>query len=153
MKPGLLENRDFLAGMLFVAFGTGAFLVALSYPFGSLQQMGPGFFPRALGVILVGFGAVTALRGLRSGVRVEGGWGWFPLAMLTVSIVAFGWLMEHVGMIPSLVVLVVASAYAGKEFRWGEVLVLSGAMCLLATAIFIWGLGLPYPLFAFAFGG
>ena len=152
MKPGLLENRDFLAGMLFVAFGAGGFFVALSYPFGSVQQMGPGFFPRALGVILTAFGAVTVIRGLRSGARVEGGWGWFPLAMLTVSIVAFGWLMEHVGMIPSLVVLVVASAYAGKEFRWGEVLVLSGVMSLIATVIFIWGLGLPYPLFAFEFG-
>ncbi len=152
MKPGLLENRDFLAGMLFIALGAGAFGLALSYPFGSVQQMGPGFFPRVLGGILVAFGAVTVYRGLRDGVRVEGGWGWFPLAMLTASIVAFGWLMEHVGLIPSLVALVVASAYAGKEFRWGEVLVLSVVMCLLATAIFIWGLGLPYPLFAFEFG-
>ncbi len=30
------------------------FWVALAYPFGDLQQMGPGFFPRALGLILVG---------------------------------------------------------------------------------------------------
>ena len=47
--------------------------VALAYPFGNLQQMGPGFFPRALGVILMGFGAVTMIRGLRSGIRVF--WG------------------------------------------------------------------------------
>lgn len=152
MKPGLLENRDFLAGLLFVAFGAGGFWVALSYPFGSVQQMGPGFFPRALGAILVGFGLVTMVRGLRSGVRVEGAWGWFPLAMLTVAIVAFGYLMEHVGLIPSLVVLVVASAYAGKEFRWLEVAILAGVMCAMAAGIFIWGLGLPYPLFAFEFG-
>ena len=92
------------------------------------------------------------VRGLRSGVPVEGAWGWFPLAMLTVAIVAFGWLMEHVGLIPSLVVLVVASAYAGKEFRWLEVAILAGVMCAMAAGIFIWGLGLPYPLFAFEFG-
>lgn len=153
MKPRLVDNRDFLAGLLFVAFGAGGFYVALSYPFGSLQQMGPGFFPRALGVILVGFGAVTMFRGLRSAIAVEGAWGWFPLAMLTAAIVAYGWLMEHVGLIPSLVVLVVASAYAGKEFRWGEVAVLAAAMCALAVTIFVWGLGLPYPLFAFEFGG
>lgn len=152
MKTGLLENRDFLAGALFAALGAGGFGVALAYPFGNLQQMGPGFFPRALGVILMGFGAVTMLRGLRSGIRVEGGWGWFPLAMLTVAIVAFGWLMEHVGLVPSLVVLVFASAFAGKEFRWGEVAILAVVMCAMAVAIFIGGLGLPYPLFAFEFG-
>lgn len=152
MKPGLLDNRDFLAGLLFVAFGAGGFWVALAYPFGSVQQMGPGFFPRALGLILVGFGLVTMVRGLRSGVRVEGAWGWFPLAMLTAAIVAFGYLMEHVGLVPSLVVLVVASAYAGKEFRWLEVAILAAVMCAMAVGIFIWGLGLPYPLFAFEFG-
>jgi hypothetical protein len=152
MKTGLLDNRDFLAGALFVAIGAGGFGIALSYPFGNLQQMGPGFFPRVLGAILVAFGIVTMVRGLRSGERVEGAWGWFPLAMLTVSIVAFGWLMERVGLVPSLFVLVVASAFAGREFRWREVVVLASVLCLLAVAIFIWGLGLPYPLFAFEFG-
>ncbi|NJD86395.1 MAG: tripartite tricarboxylate transporter TctB family protein [Betaproteobacteria bacterium] len=151
-RPELLHNRDFLAGLLFAVIGAGGLYVALSYPFGSLQQMGPGFFPRALGVILIGFGAVTMVRGLRSGERVEGAWGWFPLAMLTASIVAFGWLMERVGLVPSLAVLVVASAFAGREFRWREVVVLAGVLCLLAVAIFVWGLGLPYPLFAFEFG-
>jgi hypothetical protein len=152
VKTRLLDNRDFLAGLLFMAIGAGGFGIALSYPFGSVQQMGPGFFPRVLGGILVGFGVVTLVRGLRAGEPVEGGWGWFPLAMLTASLVAFGWLMEHVGVVPSLVVLVVSSAYAGREFRWGEVAVLAVAMTLLAVAIFIWGLGLPYELFAFEFG-
>jgi len=152
VKTPLRANRDFLAGLLFIAIGAAGFSAALSYPFGSVHQMGPGFFPRVLGAILVGFGVVTLASGLRSGVRVEGEWGWFPLATLTVSLVSFGWLMEHVGVIPSLAALIVTSAYAGREFKWGEVLALTAAMCVLAVAIFIWGLGLPYPLFAFEFG-
>jgi Tripartite tricarboxylate transporter TctB family len=152
MKTSLLANRDFLAGLLFIALGAGGFAVALSYPYGSVQQMGPGFFPRSLGVILAGFGVVTMIRGLRSGEPVRGAWGWFPLAMLSIAMIAFGWLMEHVGMVPSLVVLVVASAWAGREFRWGEAALLAVAMSLLAVAIFTWGLGLPYELFAFEFG-
>jgi Tripartite tricarboxylate transporter TctB family len=152
MKTSLLANRDFLAGLLFIALGAGGFAVALSYPYGSVQHMGPGFFPRSLGVILAGFGVVTMIRGLRSGEPVRGAWGWFPLAMLSIAMIAFGWLMEHVGMVPSLVVLVVASAWAGREFRWGEAALLAVAMSLLAVAIFTWGLGLPYELFAFEFG-
>ena len=152
-RPGFLRNRDFLAGCLFAALGAGGLYGALSYPFGSLQHMGPGFFPRVLGVILIGFGAVTMARGLRHAVRVEGNWGWFPLALITASMVAFGWLMERVGLVPSLAVLVLVSAYAGHEFRWLEALVLALVLCLMAVAIFVWGLGLPYPLFAFDFGG
>lgn len=152
MKTAITANRDVLSGLLFIAIGAGGFAVALSYPFGSVQQMGPGFFPRSLGVILAGFGIVTVIRGLRSGEAVHGGWGWFPLAVLTASMVAFGWLMEHVGMVPSVAVLTVASAFAGREFRWGEAFVLAVVMSLLAVAIFSWGLGLPYELFAFEFG-
>lgn len=152
MNTPLLANRDFLAGLLFVVVGAGGAAVALSYPFGTIQQMGPGFFPRALGVILVGFGIVTMVRGLRSGEPVRGNWGWFPLAVLTAAMVAFGWLMERVGLVPSVAVLVVASAFAGREFRWGEVALLVVAMTMLAVAIFSWGLGLPYELFAFEFG-
>jgi hypothetical protein len=149
MKTPLRHNRDFLAGLLFLTIGGIGFYVALSYSFGTVTRMGPGYFPRVLSGILIAFGLVTMIRGLRSGARVAGGWGWFPLAMLTAALASFGFLMEHVGMIPALVVMFFSAAYAGKEARFIEVLALTAVMCLAATAIFIWGLKLPYALFAF----
>lgn len=152
MSTKFHNNRDALAGLLFMALGTIGFVVALSYPFGSLQEMGPGFFPRVLGLILIGFGIVTLLKGLRSGEQVDGSWSWLPLVLLAVALVAFGWLMEHFGLLPALVVLIVTSARAGKEFRWKEAVVLTVVLCLMAVAIFVWGLGLPYSLFSFELG-
>jgi len=149
MKTPLQQNRDFLAGMLFLLIGGIGFYVALSYPFGTLQKMGPGYFPRVLSGVLIVFGLVTLVRGLKSGEKVQGAWGWFPLVMLTISLVAFGFLMEHVGLIPALVVMLFTSAYAGKEAKFREVAILAVIMCVAATAIFIWGLKLPFPLFAF----
>ena len=147
MNTPLQQNRDFLAGMLFLAIGGIGFYVALSYPFGTLEKMGPGYFPRVLSGILIAFGVVTLLKGLKSGAKVQGTWGWGPLLLLTISLGSFGFLMEHVGMIPALVVMFFSAAYAGKEFRFVEVLVLTVVMCIAATGIFIWGLKLPYPLF------
>ncbi len=69
--------------------------------------------------------------------------------MLTVSLVAFGFLMEHVGLIPALVVMLFTAAYAGKEAKFREVAILTVLACIAATAIFVWGLKLPFPLFAF----
>lgn len=152
MRTPLSQNRDVLAGLLFIALGAGGAAIAWSYPFGNVQQMGPGFFPRILGGILAVLGTVTLLKGLRTGERVEGGWGWVPLAILTAALVAFGWLMEHVGLLPSVAVLTLASARAGRDFRWREVLVLAVALMAATWAIFIAGLGLPYPLWAFEFG-
>jgi hypothetical protein len=147
MSTPLQHNRDFLAGLLFLVIGGIGFYVALSYPFGTLQRMGPGYFPRVLSGILIAFGVVTLLRGIKSGERVRGSWGWLPLLMLTVALLSFGFLMEHVGMIPALVVMFFSAAFAGKEFRFVEVLALTVIMCLAATAIFVWGLKLPYVLF------
>jgi len=117
MKTALLRNRDFLAGLLFIALGCAGWIVALSYPFGSLQEMGPGFFPRVLGVVLIGFGLTTAWRGLRNQCVIQGAWGVLPLAKLSLALVAFGWLMEHAGLLPALVTLIVVSASAGNGVR------------------------------------
>lgn len=152
MTTNFHNNRDALAGLLFMALGAIGFVVALSYPFGSLQEMGPGFFPRIQGVMLVGFGIATLIKGLRSGEQVEGAWSWLPLLLLAASLIAFGWLMERFGLLPALVVLIVTSARAGKEFRWKEVVVLTVVLCVMAVAIFVWGLGLPYSLLSFELG-
>ena len=43
-------------------------------------------------------------------------------------------------------VLIFGSAAAGTEFKFVEVLLLSVLLTAFSVALFIWGLGLPYPL-------
>ncbi|MBI2508800.1 MAG: tripartite tricarboxylate transporter TctB family protein [Betaproteobacteria bacterium] len=147
MKVQLWDNKDFLAGLLMIGIGAIAFFMALDYPFGSALRMGPGYFPRVLAGILIVFGVYVGWRGLRAAEQVEGVWGWKALAFITVSLWVFGWLMDRVGLIPSLVVLFFVSALAGHEFKIKEVIVLATVMILFAWAVFIYGLGLPYRLF------
>jgi hypothetical protein len=54
--------------------------------------------------------------------------------------------MTHAGFIPALVVLIFGSASAGREVKFVEVLLLTVILTGLSVAVFIWGLGLPYPL-------
>ena len=44
------------------------------------------------------------------------------------------------------VLLVIASAAGGHEFRWREVLALAAGLAVFAVAVFVYGLGLPFPL-------
>jgi hypothetical protein len=110
--------------------------------------MGAGFFPLVLGAVLMLFGVYFVVRGLRSSDTVEGGWSPRALVILPLAFVVFGVLMQHAGFVPALFVLVVGSAAAGTEFKLVEVLVLAGLLTVLCVALFIWALGLPYPLFA-----
>lgn len=147
MKIKLRNNMDFLAGLLMIGVGSVAFYMALDYPFGSALRMGPGYFPRVLAGIFIAFGVYVGVRGLRTGEKVAGVWGWKALAFITVSFWAFGWLMDRVGLIPSLVLLFFVSALAGHEFKLKEVIILATLMILFAYGVFIYGLGLPYRLF------
>jgi hypothetical protein len=146
MKLEIRSNKDFWAGMMFLGTGAGAMLMARHYPFGSTLRMGPGYFPVILSGILILFGIYVTARGLRNNEKIKGNWSVRALIVLPLSIVAFGVLMNLAGFIPALVALVFLSAAAGREFKLLEVLLVTVLLTLLSVAVFIWGLGLPYPL-------
>lgn len=147
MKFDWRTNKDFWAGLLLLGFGVTGFYMALDYPFGSALRMGPGYFPRVLAGIIIAFGLFVMTRGIRSGEKVRGVWGWKPLAFITVSLVLFGWIMDRYGLIPALVAMFFACTLGGHEFKFKEVAILTVAMSAFAVAVFVYGLGLPYRLF------
>lgn len=148
MKTGLFGSRDFLAGLVFVLIGVLAVAVAGDYPVGTAMRMGPGYFPTVLGGILVLLGAWVMARGLRSGERVKGEWGWKPLAFIALAFVLFGLLMPRFGLVPALAAALLASALGGREFRTKEALVLALVMSTLTALLLLYVLKMPYPLIA-----
>ncbi len=147
MKLEFRRNQDFWAGLMFLGIGAVAIFIARNYPFGRLLRMGAGYFPTLLGGVLILFGAYIMVKGLLKSEKVQGSWSIRAMIVLPVMIILFGLLMERAGFIPALAVLTFGSAAASKEFRWGEVLLLTAFLTALSLAVFIWGLGLPYPLF------
>ncbi len=146
MKIELRKNKDFWAGMMLIGIGAAAMFIAREYRFGSALRMGPGFFPVFLGGILIVFGVCIMAVGLKSGERIQGRVSLRGLILLPVSLILFGILMEVAGFIPALAALVFVAAAAGREFKFIEVLLLTAFLTLASVALFIWGLGLPYPL-------
>jgi hypothetical protein len=146
MKLELQKNKDFWAGLMLIGIGAAAMFIARDYQFGSALRMGPGFFPTILGGILIGFGICIMAVGLRSGEKIQGSLSLQVLILLPLSLVLFGILMEKAGFLPALVALVFVSAASGKEFKFVEVLLLTALLTVASGALFIWGLGLPYPL-------
>jgi 4-amino-4-deoxy-L-arabinose transferase-like glycosyltransferase len=142
------RNKDVLAGLIFFAIGAAAIAVARGYTLGSAMRMGPGYFPTLVGGVLCLFGLYLALRGARSREAIRGEWGWRPLGWITFAIVLFGFTVTRLGLVPALLLMFVAAARAGSEFRLREVLGLSLAMTAFAVAVFVYGLKLPFRLVA-----
>jgi len=146
MKMEFLNKKDFWAGMMMIGIGAAAMFIARDYRFGSALRMGPGFFPTILGGILIAFGVCIMALGLRSGEKIQDRLSLRALVLLPLSLVLFGLLMEKAGFLPALAALVFGSAASGREFKFLEVLLLTALLTVASAALFIWGLGLPYPL-------
>jgi hypothetical protein len=164
MKLEFLDNKDFWAGIVLIMTGALAVLIARDYPFGTMVRMGPGYLPTVLGGLLVLFGLHLLVKGLRnegafasngdaeqvggegSDPSFEAGWSLRALIVLPLSLALFGFLMDRAGLVPALAVLIVGSAAAGKAFKLIEVVPLAILLIAFSVAVFVWGLGLPYPL-------
>jgi hypothetical protein len=59
--------KDFWAGLLFIGLGILAITVGSRYNLGTAARMGPGYFPRILGILLIVLGAIITFRGVKWG--------------------------------------------------------------------------------------
>ena len=148
MQLEIRNNRDVWAGAMLIGTGAVSLIMARDYAFGTALRMGPGWFPSVLGGMLTLFGLYLVAAGLRRNDKIEGNWSLRALIVLPLSLVLFGMMMDRAGFVPALMVLIVGSAAASSEFKLLEALALSVGLTAFAVVLFIWGLGLPYPLIA-----
>jgi hypothetical protein len=148
VKLRIKSQEDFWAGLMFIGFGVAAMIISRDYPMGSAMRMGPGYFPTYLGAIMAVMGAIIAARSTR--IQGEGitRFAWRPLIMLCVAFVVYGIAMENnFGFIPSIALVVIVSSFAIRDFRPVELVTMTTVLAVGTTALFLWGLGLPYPTF------
>jgi Tripartite tricarboxylate transporter TctB family len=148
MKPSILENKDVWAGLFLIVVGITAAVIARNYTFGTALRMGPGFFPTVLSGFMILSGLYILANGLRSGEKIEGSWPLRALIVLPLALVLFGVLIERAGFVPAMLVLIFGSGLAGIDFRPIELLIFSVLLTALCAIVFVWALGLPYPLIA-----
>lgn len=138
--------KDFFAGLLFIGFGIAAIVIALDYPLGSAARMGPGYFPRILGILLIGLGSILALRALRLQGPPLPGWPWRPTIVALGSVVLFGAMVNHAGIVLATIALIVVASAASHEFRPREAALSGVVLATLAVLVFVMGLKLQLPI-------
>ena len=91
-------------------------LEGVEYGVGAINRMGPGFFPAALGVLLMVFAVLLAPEALRAGTRPIS-FPMRPLVMIGLGLVAFAGLVVPAGLVPATLALVFVSAFAEVGMR------------------------------------
>ena len=138
--------KDFFAGLMFIAFGIAAIVIGNNYALGTAARMGPGYFPRILGILLIALGLALALRALRlNGPKIPA-FKWRPLVIVLGSVTVFGLIVNFAGVALSTVFLIVAASAASHEFRIREALASGVILAAVAVGIFVIGLKLQLPI-------
>jgi putative tricarboxylic transport membrane protein len=144
-------NKEYLGGGLMLLLGLGAIVQGSTYRTGTLNQMGPGFFPVAVGGILALVGVAIIINERIAGRRQSKeplfpGWrAWFYIGL---SIAAFDVLGRYGGLVPASFAIVFISALADRQNNVAKALVLALTMTGVSIVIFWWALQIQFPLFS-----
>ncbi len=135
-------SKDFLAGVMFIAFGLGALYLGRHLAPGTSVRMGPGWVPHALSYIMLVLGGIVSVIALFTGGEQVEAPKWKPITMVTIGIVAFALLLESTGMFPALVALVLIASLGGDEFKLWEVVANIVVLTILCILVFKVGLSM-----------
>jgi hypothetical protein len=157
----MIKNlQDFLAGLLFLAIGIGFGWAATHHSLGSASDMGPGYFPLLMGLLLALLGVLILFKALTfealGGGRVSH-WGLAPLLRLLCGLLwlafctgpsQWPWVgvplqgFPTLGLVIGLAGLLLAVVSGGGARAMGWSLLLT----VLIGAIWVGLLGLNVPL-------
>ena len=144
--------KDFWSGLLFILIGIAAIIVGSRYNLGTAARMGPGYFPRILGILLIVLGLILAVRAFWLSGEPFPRWKLRPTLVVLGSVVLFGAIVQTVGVAFSTVILILTASAASHEFRPKEALIAGICLAALAVGVFVIGLKLQLPIWPTFFG-
>ena len=137
--------QDLGAGAVFVLIGLAGLYFGRELAFGTAARMGPGYFPILLSVLILAIGIIVAIRGLTTeGPPIEPV-QLRPIAMIIAAILIFGVLIDVVGLVLTALLLTVFAAYARREVKLTETILLGAGLAVFTVAVFVYLLGQPLP--------
>jgi hypothetical protein len=146
------HRRDYYAGALLVFLGGGAALQGSRYEMGHLTNMGPGFFPTILGIMLAFIGVIIAGTAVYSAesatidaAALRPDWrGWI---CITLAALLFIVLANRAGLVPGTFACVFIAAMGDRTNTWKQAALLAAGVTFFGTLLFSYVLHIQIPIF------
>ncbi|WP_299938461.1 tripartite tricarboxylate transporter TctB family protein [uncultured Pelagimonas sp.] len=140
-------NRLVRGGVLLIA-GLVMLFFAWGYPTGTINQMGPGFIPQTVGVLISVLAVAIIVIDLRNPEQEDvGQMHWRGLIFISAAIAIFAILVDVAGLVPSMFLAVAVSICADDDARPIPTLIYASIATLFGWLLFLVALGLPIPAF------
>lgn len=144
----LFRDKDLTNGIFFVVMAllfVGYTFV--SYPLGSSTEMGPGYFPLLIAVLILIFSLILiANRLLRGRFDVVSYREWGALIKVNSSILFFAICLPYLGLILSTIGMIMISNLGNLVQSWKSSLAVSVSISLTGYVLFVFFLGVYVPV-------
>ena len=155
---------DRFCGAFLAGLGTLILVATRNLMVSNGSDIGPGYFPRLCGIVLVVIGVLVAALTFRRFASPNQANSYDPDTVrvkkagklkqhvgraltITLSLVLFMLLLDKFGLFVSAIVLILIASYGSRELNVGSAFILALAFASLTSVIFIYGLGLPISSF------
>ena len=144
------DLTDVIGGLFLAALGIFFVIYAQRYDTGTLNRMGPAYFPIVLGAVMALLGVLIAVPAwFRAGTAPEVNWK--VLFIVIGSVVIFGATLQTLGLILSVIIAIVVSSVADNDMTWRARAILAVAVAPIIYLIFILGLGMTIPIWPWSY--
>jgi hypothetical protein len=153
------RGKDLWIGILMMGIALLFTAMAWDYPMGTTLRLGPGAFPMMLTGLLFLLGLAIALIAVRADLKRPDAsgrmdaWSWRGLLLIVLPPLLFGLVIREIGLIVTLFVATLLCTFASRDARWRSSLLLAAILTLFCVGVFVYGLGLPIPLWGRWLGG
>ena len=143
-RPG---REDLFYGLFLIAVAAIVFLSTQNLTVGTPKEMGPGYFPRALAFITLGFGLLFSIRSFfLPGEKIVAP-HWRGLVMVGLATTVFAALLMSLGLLITSFLAMFIGSLASSETRLREVFLFSAALSGGTVLLFVKALAMPVPIF------
>lgn len=140
------KSQDAVSGLMFLAVAVFVSVsTLLQLDIGTLAQMGPGFFPLTLAVIL-GVIGILVLLGAKPDEDQQLPVNWRAVILIGAAPVAFGLTVRTLGLVPALLVSVAMATFSSAKIRPLSAALIVVGVTIFCVVVFKFGVRIPYDL-------
>jgi putative tricarboxylic transport membrane protein len=142
----LRKPKDLVFGFILVCIAVGMVTYSGQYALGTARQMGPGYLPLVLGLVLGVLGTVLAVGSFFGEREPFEAIGIRPSFLILSAAALFGLLIRPAGLIVGIVALVVVAGFAYPSRKPIPLLICAAGLAAGCVIVFPWLLGQQIPV-------
>lgn len=141
------DKTNALCGLFFILAGAIFTQQSLAVDLGTWRSIGPGGMPVVLSLLLVLLGVVLVAQSIKVEGEPIGKIAWRGMPFILLAPILFGLTVRGLGFVASVFLACLLASFASYKMKPWFALLLSVVVTAFSTAVFSYGLGLPFERF------